>query len=261
MSISSNPVALITGGSRGIGFGIAKALAKEGWNLAINGMRPQEDVLEALSELRSIGAAVVYCQGNIADEIARTQVIEQTRAALGALHSLINNAGITSPGRLDLLNATPEAFDQVMDVNLKGAFHLTQMAAKWMIEQRAQDPDYTASIVNISSVSGEFVSTDRGDYCMSWACLSATTKKWACRLAPHGISVYEIRPGIIRTDMTASVSDKYDRLISEGLTAEPRWGTPEDVGNAVAMLVTGQLTYATGNTIYVDGGLAAKQTW
>jgi len=254
-----SPVAIITGGSRGIGLGIAEALAKEGWSLTVNGMRAQADVLGELDRLRALGADVAYCRGDVADHGARLAIVEETRQRFGRLHLLVNNAGITSPGRLDILEATEEAFDRVMDVNLKGAFHLTQLAARWMIDQRKDDPNFIGTIINISSVSGEFASVNRGDYCISWACLSETTKAWAITLAEYGIGVYDVRPGIIRTDMTSGVSEKYDRLIAEGLTTEPRWGTPEDVGRTVAVLARGEITYATGNAFYVDGGLSMMQ--
>jgi len=184
----------------------------------------------------------------------------QVRQSFDCLHLLVNNAGITSPGRLDILDATEEAFDRVMDVNLKGAFHLTQLAANWMIEQRYGDASFSGAVINITSISAEFVSTNRGDYCISWACLSETTKQWAVRLAEFEISVYDIRPGVIRTDMTQGVTEKYDRLIAEGLTIEPRWGTPDDVGKTVAALMRGDIPYSTGNTFYVDGGLRVKQS-
>jgi 3-oxoacyl-[acyl-carrier protein] reductase len=255
MSTSDKRVALITGGSRGIGFGIAEALAHEGWNLAINGMREATQVKESTDALRAHGADVLYCRGDVGKSADRESIIRNTREYFRRLHLLVNNAGITSPGRKDILEATEEAYDRVMDVNLKGAYFLTQLAARWMVEQSEEASEFAGCVINISSVSGEMVSTNRGDYCMSWAGLSAATKLWAARLAEFGINVYEIRPGIIRTDMTAGVTEKYDRLIANGLTVEPRWGTPEDVGRVAAALARGEFTYATGNVIMVDGGL------
>jgi 3-oxoacyl-[acyl-carrier protein] reductase len=249
------PVALITGGSRGIGLGIAQALAAEGWSLALNGMRPESDIQEVLTALRSGGAEVIYCQGDVGLSADRQSMIDRCWDQFGRLHLLVNNAGITSPGRLDLLEATEEAFDRVLAVNLKGAYFLTQLAARRMISHQEQNPDSTGTIVNISSISAEYASSNRGDYCISWAGIGMATKLWAVRLAPHGIGVYEIRPGVIRTDMTEGVTDKYDQLIADGLTVEPRWGTPTDVGRAVAMLARGELTYATGNVLMIDGGL------
>lgn len=248
-------VALITGGSRGIGLGIARQLAAENWRLAINGRRDEQDVAETLDALRQTAPEVLYCQADVAAAADREAMLQAIRDRFGSLHLLVNNAGITSPGRRDLLEATPENFDLVFDVNLKGPFFLTQAAARWMIEQAAADPEYGGVVVNMSSVSGEIPSTNRADYCMARAAMTMMTRLWAARLAEHRVDVYEVRPGVIRTDMTAGVTEKYDRLIAEGLTAERRWGEPEDVGRTVAMLARRELTYATGNVINVDGGL------
>jgi len=252
-------VALITGGSRGIGLGIAKALASEGWDLAINGMREEKLLEEVLGDLRNQGAEVLYCQGDISSAADRQAIVDQIQSHFSGLHLLVNNAGITSPGRKDILEATEEAFDRVMAVNLKGAFFLTQLVALQMVEQCNANADFRGTIINISSISGEIASTNRGDYCISWAGMTMATKLWAARLAEFGVSVYEIRPGIIRTDMTSGVTDKYDRLIADGLTVEPRWGTPEDIGRSVAVLARGEITYATGNVITVDGGLTLRR--
>jgi NAD(P)-dependent dehydrogenase (short-subunit alcohol dehydrogenase family) len=255
---NSNRAALITGGSRGIGLGIARALAREGWKLAINGIRDQSAVAGVLEELNSFGAEAIYCRGDVADSHDRDIIVERARDHFGRLNLLVNNAGITSPGRLDLLEATEEAYDRVMAVNLKGPYFLTQAVARLMIEQHVQDPQSTGCVVNISSISGEIASTNRGDYCLSWAGMGMMTRLWAARLAEFGIAVYEVRPGIIRTDMTAGVTEKYDRLIANGLTLQRRWGTPDDVGRAVAMLARGDLTYATGNVLTIDGGLTIR---
>ena len=186
-------------------------------------------------------------------------MLAQTRNHFGRLDLLVKNAGITSPGRRDILDATEEAFDRVMDVNLKGAFFLTQMAARWMIEQRQTDPASTGCVINISAISSQIVSVNRGDYCISWSGMEMMTKLWAARLGEFGIPVYEFRPGIISTDMTAGVTEKYDKLIAAGLTIEPRWGTPEDVSRTVSVLARGEITYATGNHFYVDGGLMVRR--
>ena len=254
-----NRVALITGGSRGIGLGIAQALAGDGWDLAINGMRPEAKVAGVLEQLRQTGRRIAYCQGDVSKTDDRDAILSQVRTHFGRLHLLVNNAGITSPGRKDILEATEDAFDRVMGVNFTGAVFLTQAAARWMIDQRRSDTESSGYIVNISSVSGQTSSVNRGDYCISWACLSKSTELFAESLFQHGINVYEVRPGIIRTDMTKGATEKYDRLIADGLTIEPRWGTPEDVGRAVAMLVRGELTYATGTVLNVDGGLSVLQ--
>ena len=259
MTKQKKRVALVTGGSRGIGLGIAAELAKSGFDLAINGQREEPQVDASLATLRKLGAEVAYCRGDVGTAAGRQAMVDGVRSHFGRLHLLVNNAGITSPGRRDVLEATEEAFDQVIAVNLKGAYFLSQLAARWMIEQRQQDPTYQGCMVNISSISGEIASLNRGDYCISWAGMAMVTKLWAARLAEFGIGVYEVRPGVIRSDMTAGVTEKYDKLIAEGLTVEPRWGTPEDVGRAVAVLARGELSYATGSVIMVDGGLTLRR--
>jgi NAD(P)-dependent dehydrogenase (short-subunit alcohol dehydrogenase family) len=252
-------VALITGGSRGIGLGIAESLAAEGWQLAINGMRPETDVAALLAALRAKGTEVLYCQGDVGRPEDRSAMLARIRQHFGRLHLLVNNAGITSVGRKDILEADEAGWDRVFDTNLKGPFFLTQQVARWMIEQRnrasAQGPEYTGTIVNISSVSAEIVSTNRGDYCLTKTALGMATKLWAARLAEHGISVYEIQPGVTRSDMTAGAIEKYDRMIAEGLTLQRRWGEPADIGRAVALLARGELTYATGQVLHIDGGM------
>ena len=247
--------ALVTGGARGIGFGIAKALAAENCDLAINGVREEDEVAGALAELRGLGARVVYCRGDVGLDSDRQFIVDTVKSEFGALHVLVNNAGISSPGRKDLLEAGEDAWDRVLDTNLKGPFFLTQLAARWMVEQSETDSSFSGSIINVSSVSGEMVSTNRGDYCISKAGLSMHNKLWAARLAEYSIPVYEISPGLVRSDMTAPVVEKYDRLIAGGLVPERRWGLPEDVGRAAAMLVRGDMSYATGQVLKVDGGM------
>ncbi len=259
MPTQAKRVALITGGSRGIGLGIAQQLAAEGWDLAINGMREESQVQSVLAKLQKMGAETLYCRGDVGLPEDRQAMVNKIQDHFSRLHLLVNNAGITSPGRQDILDATEDSYDRVMAVNLKGAFFLTQLVARRMVEQHTQDQAFTGTIVNISSISGEIASVNRGDYCISWAGLSMATKLWAARLAEFGVSVYEVRPGIIRTDMTSGVTEKYDKLIAEGLTIEPRWGTPEDVGRSVAILARGEMTYTTGNVIQVDGGLSLRR--
>jgi NAD(P)-dependent dehydrogenase (short-subunit alcohol dehydrogenase family) len=253
-SSSNSKTAFVTGGSRGIGFGIARALAAEGWRLAINGVRPEADVRDAIHELRQ-RARTIYCQGDISNPRDRAACLDRIREQFGRLDLLVNNAGIAPPSRDDILVATEESFDKVFNVNLKGPYFLTQAVARWMVEQRTSDPAFDGCIINISSVSAEVASTNRGDYCMARAGTSMATKLWAVRLAEFGVRVYEIRPGIIATDMTAGVKEKYDRLIADGLTLEPRWGTPDDVGRAVAALARGDFPYATGQVVNIDGGM------
>lgn len=251
------PVALITGGSRGIGLGIAKALAGEGIDLAINGVRPEEDVAETLIELRDLGAEVHYCRGNISSAEDRSTILQTIRDKFGRLNFLVNNAGIAPKQRVDLLEASEESFDNVMGINLKGAYFLSQEAAKWMIEQKSTDSSFAASIINIGSISATMASVNRGEYCIAKAGIAMMTQLFADRLGKEDIPVYEIRPGVTKSDMTANpeVTAKYDKLIAEGLTITPRWGTPEDVGKAVVALCRGDFPYSTGNVLMVDGGM------
>jgi len=241
--------ALITGGTRGIGLGIAQALARDGFALAVNGMRAEEEVREVLHELRGM-TDVIYCRADISDSCDREKMLAEVLQKFGALQLLVNNAGIAPRERLDLLDATEESFQQVMKTNLQGPYFLTQAAAKIMIKQGA------GCIVNISSISAETASVNRGEYCLSKAGVGMATKLWAARLGEFNIPVYEIRPGLIQTDMTAGVKEKYDKLLAGGLCCQQRWGLPEDVGKAVAMLARGDLPYSTGQVLYVDGGLS-----
>jgi 3-oxoacyl-[acyl-carrier protein] reductase len=254
MAASQTKTAFVTGGSRGIGFGIARALAADGWKLAINGMRAEADVGEPLATLRKL-TPTVYCQGDVSKALDRAACLAKIRAEFGPLNLLVNNAGIAPPSRDDILQATEASFDKVFDVNLKGPYFLTQAAARQMVEDRAADASFDGCIINISSVSADVASVNRGDYCMARAGTSMATKLWAVRLAEFGIRVYEIRPGIIATDMTSGVKDKYDKLIAGGLTLEPRWGTPEDIGSAAAALARNDFPYATGQVVTLAGGM------
>jgi len=249
---------LITGGSRGIGLGIARSLAAKSYHLAINGIREEKDVLPVLDNLRSLGVEVIYCQGNISLAEDRLRIIEKIKSGFGSLNVLVNNAGIAPDERKDILETTVDSYEKVMKINLQGPYFLSQEIARWMIEQKEADTKYSASIVNISSVSATIASVNRGEYCLSKAGISMMTKLFAVRMAEFNIPVYEVRPGIIKTDMTAAVQDKYDKLFNEGIALEKRWGVPEDVGKAVTALVEGQIPYATGQVINVDGGLTIQ---
>ena len=248
-------VALVTGGTRGIGLGISQQLARDGFDLAVNGRRTEADVAAKLDDLKKFGAEVLYCQADVAEAADRANMVEQIRAKFGRLNVLVNNAGVAPEVRADLLDATEESFDRLISINLRGPYFLTQLVARWMIEQRQADQQFGGVIVNVSSVSATVASVNRGDYCVSKAGVAMATQLWAARLGEFGIQVYEVRPGVIRTDMTSTVTEKYDKLIAEGLTVDRRWGTPEDVGRAVGVLARSELAYATGNVIMVDGGL------
>jgi NAD(P)-dependent dehydrogenase (short-subunit alcohol dehydrogenase family) len=250
-------VALVTGGSRGIGFGIADRLAAEGWDVLINGIRPEEAVAEALAALRKHGRRVAYACGDVAAAEGRAAILAAARAfAGGAINLLVNNAGVAPSVRLDLLETTEASFDRVVGTNLRGAFFLTQSFAREMVAARRAHAAFTAAIITITSVSATAVSVNRAEYCIAKAGLSMMSQLFAARLGADGIPVYDVRPGIIRTDMTAGVVEKYDRLIAGGLCIQPRWGLPEEVGQAVACLARGDLPYSTGQVIMVDGGLA-----
>jgi NAD(P)-dependent dehydrogenase (short-subunit alcohol dehydrogenase family) len=252
-------IALVTGGSRGIGFQIAQHLAEEGFALAICDIRSDREVAPALDALRDAGADVLYVHADVGDDHARDRLIEGVRSEFGGLHVLINNAGMAPRQRVDILQATKESFAEVMRTNLEGPYFLTQACAGWMIEQHTQDATWMGCIVNISSTSASMPSTNRGEYCVSKAGVSMATKLWATRLGEFEIPVYEIRPGIIRTDMTVAVERIYSELIEGGLTIQRRWGTPDDVGRAVAALVRGDFPYSTGQVIVIDGGLTVHR--
>jgi NAD(P)-dependent dehydrogenase (short-subunit alcohol dehydrogenase family) len=255
-------VALVTGGSRGIGLGIARCLAKEGLDLVICGMRSEEQVSDILKSLCSSGADVLYCQADVSRKEMRVKMLADIRAHYGRLHILVNNAGVAPKERNDLLDATEESFERLMRINLQGPYFLTQEVANWMVEQhRDQDVGFKGCIVNVTSISSTMASVNRGEYCVSKAGLSMATKLWAIRLAEFGIPVFEVQPGITQTDMTSApvVQVKYDKLIAEGLTLQPRWGKPDDVGKAIAMLVRGDLPYSTGQIISVDGGMRVER--
>lgn len=250
--------ALVTGGTRGIGRGIAERLLGDGYRVVINGVRPLEAVTDVVDELSQIGP-VTYVSANIGNADHREHLIDETLRVVGRLDVLVNNAGITSPGRKDMLDATEEDLDLVLAVNLKGPFLLTQGLAKHMIEERTADPEFRGRIVNVTSISAAVATTNRAEYCISKAGLSMTTMLWAIRLADHGIDVFEVRPGVIRTDMTAPAAEKYDSLIEAGLTLERRMGTPEDVATVVSVLAAGNVPYSTGQILTVDGGLTISR--
>ena len=247
--------ALVTGGLRGIGLGISQALAEEGYNLATNGVRAEEDVQEAMDGLRERGAEVIYCRGDIGDAQVRHHVLEQVRSHFGQLNLLVNNAGVAPRQRKDLLETEESDYAWLMDINLTGPHFLMQAVATWMIEQRKDDPDCPCCLVNVGSISASVISVNRAEYCISKAGMAMSTQLFACRLGEYGIPVFEIQPGLTASDMTEGVKDKYDALIASGICVQPRWGTPADCGKAVAMLSRGDLPYSSGQVIMIDGGL------
>ena len=249
--MSSAPVALVTGAARGIGAAIARKLAAEGCDVAVFDVLDAAETVAAAEQASRRGLSIVGDVSNANDRTAALVAVEKT---FGRLDVLVNNAGVAPKVRADILEAGEASYDRVMNINLKGPYFLTQAAANWMVRQRTQRSDDRRCIVNISSISGYAASPSRGEYCISKAGVSMATKLWAARLAEFGIGVYEIRPGIIATDMTTRVREKYDPMIAEGLTPIRRWGQPEDIAAAVAACVRGDLPFSTGEVINVDGG-------
>jgi NAD(P)-dependent dehydrogenase (short-subunit alcohol dehydrogenase family) len=272
-----NKVALVTGGSRGIGFGIAEKLAAEKWDVVINGVREESAVAEPLAKLRAYGGRVGYARGDIGTAEGRAAIIGATKALVAGfrvqdpgsgkspdprsqtpdppINLLVNNAGVAPKVRADLLETSEESYDYVMGTNLRGVFFLTQAFARDMVAAKKADASFSGCIINIKSISATVVSINRGEYCIAKAGLSMLSQLFATRLGPDGIPVYEVRPGVIKTDMTAGVTEKYDKLIAGGLCVQPRWGVPEDIGKAVAALARGDFPFSTGQVVMVDGGL------
>lgn len=248
-------VALVTGGTRGIGLAVASVLAREGWTLALCGVRGSADVTPTLDALRGEASDVAYFQCDVAERADRERLLESVVERFGGLDALVNNAGRAPRVRADLLEATEESFEDLLRTNLQGPYFLTQRAAPLLAARARLRPDAHASIVFVTSVSVEMASPNRGEYCVSKAGLAMAVKLFAARLAGEGVAVYEVRPGVIATDMTARVKDVYHQRIAGGLIPQNRWGQPDDVGRAVAALVRGDIPYATGTVIHVDGGL------
>jgi 3-oxoacyl-[acyl-carrier protein] reductase len=250
----SNKVVLITGGTRGIGFGIAKVMAEEGYALAIMSRSPEEKISNHLDKLRSIGSPVLYYSGNLNSADSRKTFCDMILKRFDRIDFLVNNAGVAPKERKDILEMTEDSYDFVMDINLKGTFFLTQYVANIMIKKLKEGVKNFPKIINISSNSAYTASINRGEYCISKAGISMITRLFAVRLAEWGINVYEIRPGIIKTDMTSVVRDKYEKLIREGITPIKRWGYPKDIGKAVRAVCSGDFDFSTGEIINIDGG-------
>lgn len=251
--------ALITGGTRGIGLGIARFLAEAGYDLALNGQRDEIAVKPIMVELETSGVKVIYCQGNIGDAIKRKAIFDKIKAEFGHLNVLINNAGVAPRVRKDFLEIKEDDFDYLLDINLKGVVFLSQYAAKWMIAEKKENPSFEGCIVNISSVSATVASVNRGEYCISKAGIAMLTKLLAVKLSEYEIPVYEVRPGIIITDMTSGVLDKYNKMIADGVLPIKRLGEVDEIGKIVKSLVTNGIPYATGQVIIADGGMGIER--
>ncbi|WP_137112934.1 3-ketoacyl-ACP reductase [Rhodobacter sp. SY28-1] len=249
------PLALITGGQQGIGLGIAEALANQGFRLAIASRSAPTDA-SVTQALQTLGPDARYYRHDLANIAAIPTLLDSIEANQGPLDALIQNAGVAAKVRGDMLDITPENFDWIMGINLRGAFFLAQEVAQRMV---ATQSHYYRSITFVTSVSAQMASPERADYCISKAAAAMAAQTLALRLAPHNIGVYELRPGIIETGMTAGVKDKYDARIAGGLVPAGRWGQPADIGQAVIPLVTGQLAFATGAVLPVDGGLSIER--
>jgi 3-oxoacyl-[acyl-carrier protein] reductase len=257
--VGERRVALITGASRGIGRGIALALAEQGWAVVVNYRGNAAAAAETVGLVEAAGGAGISLQANVAAAAERERLLEGTLARWGRIDLLVNNAGMAPRQRLDILETSEASYDEVMSVNLKGPFFLTQRVANAMIELLEAGTIRSPVIVNVGSISAYASSPNRGEYCLSKAGMGMLTALFADRLAMHGINVYEVRPGIVATDMTSVVTDKYDRMIAEGLTPIRRWGQPEDVGRAVVAIAEGYLPFSTGEVINVDGGFHLRR--
>jgi 3-oxoacyl-[acyl-carrier protein] reductase len=255
--VSARPVALVTGAKRGIGRACGEALARAGFDIAATDLELDEQCVEARLSFVDKGAKAEFFAHDVSDVASHAGLIEAVAQRFGALDCLVNNAGRGAVQRGDLLDLTPENFDVVMSVNLRGTLFLTQAAARAMLGRTAFAG--SRSIIAITSVSAELASPERTDYCVSKAGLSMAMRNFALRLAPHGIAVFEVRPGVVRTDLTAPVAGRYDEAIGAGLVPAARWGEPADVGEAVAGLASGRFAFATGSVICVDGGLSVPR--
>lgn len=257
--MTARPVAIVTGASRGIGRAVATALGAAGYGVAVNYARSADAARQVVAEIQTAGGTAFAVQASVAERDDRQSLVDQTLDNYGRIDLLVNNAGITSQGRKDLLEATEASWDVVFDTNLKGPFFLSQLVANQMIRSRQAGLIERGTIINVSSISAFAVSVNRGDYCMTKAAMRMMTLLYATRLAEEQIRVYEICPGIIATDMTAAVKEKYDALIADGLTPIRRWGEPSDIAKAVVALADDHFPFTTGDRINVDGGFHIRQ--
>lgn len=250
--------AIITGGSRGIGFGIAKQLVEDGYTAAILDKNELKDYHENFNQLTAINPDCMYYQGSITDKQEREEFVSRVVERYGRIDVLVNNAGVAPKVRMDILEMTEESFDYVVGTNLRGTMFMTQLVACQMIQQ-PWEGEKRGTIINIGSASTTVSSTNRGEYCMSKAGVFMLTTLFADRLAEEGILVHEVRPGVIDTDMTKVVHEKYSRMIEEGLFPIKRWGYPEDIGNVVSLMCSDRFVYTTGNYVDVDGGFHIRK--
>jgi len=247
------PVALVTGANRGIGRGIALALAARNFDVVVNDLARTDDTAATLAEVERQGGRAAFAEADISDTTAHARLVDSAFAAFGRLDCLVNNAGVQVKVRGDMLDATEESFDRLLRINLRGTFFLTQAVARRMVAE--QPGPHPRSIITVSSANAFVVSINRAEYCMSKSGLSMMNKLFAVRLADAGISCFEVCPGIIHTDMTKDAAERYNKLIAEGIAPVRRWGEPEDIGRAVAMLAAGELPFSTGEGLHIDGGL------
>ena len=264
--MTERPAAIVTGASRGIGKGIAKELASLDYDLVVNhfdftaeGEPDESRAVQTQKEIKELGADCEILRGDVSSAEDRSSLVALAKSKFGRCDILVNNAGVAPLKRMDILEVTEASFDRVMGINLKGPYFLTQLVANWMVEQKKTHPERAFRIVNTGSISAYTSSPARGEYCVSKAGISMMTMLYADRLAEYGIGVFEIRPGIIQTDMTSVVKDKYDKLIAEGLTPIKRWGQPEDIAKAVGAIAEGRLDFSTGQVINVDGGFHLRR--
>jgi len=253
MTDQRRPVAIVTGGRRGIGLGIARALARDGFNIAITGIGEADQVSAVLDDLAALGAKAIFLKADLSDLSGHQATVDAVLAAFGSIDCLVNNAGMASVIRGDFLDMSPENFDTILATNLRGTVFFTQAVVKAMLASPSGMP---RSVVNITSVSATMSSPERLDYCISKAGLASFSQGLALRLAETDIAVFEVRPGIVRSDMTANVSGKYDALIDGGLVPMKRWGEADDIGGMVAALACGRFGFATGTVVNADGGLS-----
>lgn len=266
MEMAERPVAIVTGASRGIGKGIAIALASLDYDVigthfdfTAKGEPDESRANQTQKEIRESGVGCEIVRADVSSAGDRKSLIDLAKSKFGRCDMLVNNAGVAPSKRMDILEATEGSYDRVTGINLKGPYFLTQLVANWMIEQRRQHPQRAFRIVNVSSISSYTSSPARGEYCISKAGVSMMTKLYADRLAEYNIGVFEVSPGIIATDMTSTVKDKYDKMIAEGLTPIQRWGRPEDVAKAVTAVAEGRLDFCIGTVIHVDGGFHLRR--